>query len=153
MIFHNEYGAEDDHRVSTANPTYEYYKGTLGIIAINHVKATFNYFTQLVSNFILLPLNSYIEYWFSKINLPILTEEYSTIIFSYSAKGIVGHCCDQVFFGNKSFFWTAYGMSTPPFVWIDTSIFLDKSGHGSFYDYYFFFGDIPDIIQFIHYTL
>ena len=114
VIFHNHDDVGDDHHIRTANPTYDNFKGPFGLITIYCTKYTFKYFTQLESNFICMPLNSYFKSWFSKTICPRITGYYYINNFSYSAKGIGGHWHGQVFYKKKSFFGTSYGMTTPP---------------------------------------
>ena len=82
-----------------------------------------------------------------------LSEENSTdVLFSF-AKGLGGHCCDQVFCRKNSFFQTYYGMATDPLIWVDTPYFLDEHAHGDRFSYDIEFETTPYLIHFIWYTL
>ena len=87
------------------------------------------------------------------MNFQRLTGEYSTNTFSPSNKGIEGGCFYQLFYRNKYFFGTDYGISTLPSSLNDTPTFLDKYAHWVYYAYEVAFGIITNIIQFMHYTI
>ena len=153
VIYHNADEVEGDHHIITANPTYDHFKGPLGLITIYCAKYTFNNFTQLVSNFICLPLKRYFKSVFRKMNLPKFAGDYFPNNFSFSTKGIGGQWNDQLFYINKSLFGTACGIATHPLVWIYTFNFMVKYVHGGYPANEVTFVIIPDIIQFMHYTL
>ena len=153
MILHNDDEVDDDHHIRTANPTYENFNGLLGLITIYCAKDKFKDFTQIKYNCTCLPLKRYIDSWFSEMNFPRLSGEYLSNTFSSSTKGIGGLWNGQVFYIKKSFFGTAYGIKTPPLVWIYTFVFMAKYVHGGYSYYNVTFGTIPEIIRFIHYTL
>ena len=99
-----------------------------------------------IQNCICMPLKRYFKSRFSKMNC------HSINTFSSSTKGMGGGWHYQLFYIKKSFFSTAYGMATPPLVWIYTFIFMAKYSHGGYYICEVEFWIIPEIIQFMHYT-
>ena len=138
-VFHNGYEGNYYHNISAANAKFDHYQGTLVLITMYFSKDTFNEFIHMKSNFIC-------------IGFPILSGDYSTNKFSSSNKVVKGHWCDQVLSIKKSLFCTDCGTSTAPLICIDTSISLDKNSHVGYSAYDIFFGVIPGIIQFVHYT-
>ena len=146
VIFHHYDEVDGDHYIRTAKPTCNHFKGPLGTITIYCTKDTFKDFTQMLSNFICMPLKRYFKSQFSQVNCPILTLEYSANTFSSSTKGIGGHCHDQVFYIKKFFFVNTYVMSKSPLVCIYTLTFLAKYVHGRYSAYEVAFETIPDII-------
>ena len=142
-MFQNYDEFDEDWHISTAETTYYHYKGFPELLSIYPTKDTFKDFTQLASKSIYMPLKRYFKSWFFNMNFPRLTREYSINTFPSYTKGIGWHWCDQVFFRNKSFFGTVYGMSKTPLIWVDISTFPDKHSHGGYSAYEVDFGTIP----------
>ena len=118
VILYNDDEVDNDHNISTEKPTYEHYRGPLGLIIIDCIKATLKDFTHLAYNCICLTLNRYFKSQFSDITFPIELL-YQNRISIY--KGTEYHWFDQVLCRNDYFFGNVYGMEIFPLLTFDIS--------------------------------